>query len=173
MTISQGVETEDFFGFAAGKDGDKYLGFAFGRSALVNLDPDALLIEKIAAHDYKDLTKPKPQPVPEIIDPDPGKGIEVIVPPKPIPEPEDNPPVVSHAPKHQFYGTVDINPIKAKIDFATIMDEVVQQFTARVGVEVEISVEIRAKSKEGFDESVQRTIRENCHVLKFNNSEFD
>jgi predicted AAA+ superfamily ATPase len=173
MAISQGVETEDFFGFAAGKDGDKYLGFAFGRSALVNLDPDALLIEKSAAHDYKELTKPKPLPVPEIVNPVPGGSTEVIVTPKPIPEPEEKTPVVTHVPKHQFYGTVDLNPIKAKIDFATIMDEVVQQFTARVGVDVEISVEIRAKSKEGFDESVQRTIRENSHVLKFNNSEFD
>lgn len=31
----------------------------------MTIDPDALLIEKEAAHQYKELTKPKPQPEPE------------------------------------------------------------------------------------------------------------
>lgn len=43
--------------------------------------------------------------------------------------------------------------MKAKIEFATIMDEVVQQFTAQLGVEVTIAVEIESKKKDGFDES--------------------
>ncbi|SJM91138.1 hypothetical protein CRENPOLYSF2_2070001 [Crenothrix polyspora] len=37
----------------------------------------------------------------------------------------------------------------------------------------EISIEIRATSRDGFDESVQRTIKENCSVLKFSNAEFE
>jgi hypothetical protein len=175
MAISQGVETEDFFGYAAGKDGDKYLGFAFGRNALVNIDPDALLIEKEAAHQYKDLTKPKPQPEPEQKGGESsgaGDGIKEK-PPTTVPPTVTQPTPTAQAAKLQFYGTIDLDPIKAKMDFATIVDEVVQQFTARVGVDVEISVEIRAKSKDGFDESVQRTIWENCHVLKFGNAEFE
>lgn len=63
--------------------------------------------------------------------------------------------------------------MKAKIEFATIMDEVVQQFTAQLGVEVTISVEIESKKKDGFDESLQRTIKENCNVLRFSSSEFE
>jgi len=59
------------------------------------------------------------------------------------------------------------------MDFATIVDEVVQQFTADAGVEVTISVEIQAKSKSGFSETVQRTVKENCNVLKFGNAEFE
>ncbi len=35
-------------------------------------------------------------------------------------------------PKKQFYGTIDIDPVKAKMDFAQIHDEIVEQFTARV-----------------------------------------
>jgi len=59
------------------------------------------------------------------------------------------------------------------MDFATIMDEVVQQFTSRLGVGVKISVEIQAESKEGFDETLRRIIKENCNVLKFASSEFE
>ena len=77
------------------------------------------------------------------------------------------------ATKKQFYGTVTLDPIKAKMDFATIMDEVVQQFTSRLGVDVRISVEIQAQNKDGFDETLQRIIKENCNVLKFNSSEFE
>ncbi len=75
--------------------------------------------------------------------------------------------------KKRFYGTVTLDPIKAKMDFATIMDEVVQQFTSKLGVDVKISVEIQAQSKEGFDEALQRIIKENCNVLKFGNHEFE
>lgn len=53
------------------------------------------------------------------------------------------------------------------------MDEVVQQFTAKLGVNVKISVEIKASSRDGFDESMQRTVKENCNVLRFNSAEFE
>lgn len=59
------------------------------------------------------------------------------------------------------------------MDFATIMDEVVQQLTAKLGVNVKISVEIEASSQDGFDESMQRTVKENCNVLRFNSAEFE
>ncbi|MDZ7685286.1 MAG: hypothetical protein U5O39_10065 [Gammaproteobacteria bacterium] len=77
------------------------------------------------------------------------------------------------ATRRQFYGTISLDPVKAKMDFATIMDEVVQQFTAKLGVDVRISVEISATSRDGFDESMQRTVNENCNVLKFNSAEFE
>ena len=175
--IYKGVECEDFFGFAAGKQGDKYLGFVFGGSPLVMLDSSSLLIERQASEEYKELNKPLPQP-------DSGLGenpSEVYVPPSP----GGNQPLSSGtsttvkatlkpaAVKKQFYATIHLDPVKAKMDFATIVDEVVQQFTSKLDVDVAISVEIQAQAKEGFDETLQRTIKENCNVLKFNNAEFE
>ncbi|MNR68925.1 hypothetical protein D3C85_1938110 [compost metagenome] len=52
------------------------------------------------------------------------------------------------------------------MEFATLVDEIIQQFTAKLGVEVTISVEIQATSKAGFDEATQRIVKENCNVLK-------
>ena len=66
----------------------------------------------------------------------------------------------------EFYGTASLDPVKAKMEFATLVDEIVQQFTAKFGVEVTISVEIQASSKAGFDEVTQRIVKENCNVLK-------
>ena len=75
--------------------------------------------------------------------------------------------------KKQFYGTVEIDPVMAKMKFADIVDEIVEQFTAKHDVEVRISVEIQAKSEEGFDEGLQRSIKENSNALSFVSSEFD
>jgi len=77
------------------------------------------------------------------------------------------------ATKKQFYGTISLDPVKAKIHFPTIMDEVVQQFTAKLGVNVRISAEIEANSQEGFNESMRRTVKENCNILKFSSAEFE
>lgn len=54
-----------------------------------------------------------------------------------------------------------------------IVDEVVQQFTAKLGIDVRISAEIEAVSKSGVDETLQRSVRENCSVLKFTSAEFE
>ena len=75
--------------------------------------------------------------------------------------------------KTQFYGTVDLDPVKAKLEFATLVDEIVEQFTLRTGVQVKISMEIEASSAAGFDENLQRTIKENCNVLRFSSAEFE
>jgi hypothetical protein len=59
------------------------------------------------------------------------------------------------------------------MEFATIVEEVIQQFTTKLGVDVTISVEISARGTDGFDEALQRSVKENCNVLRFNNAEFE
>ena len=54
-----------------------------------------------------------------------------------------------------------------------LVDEVVQQFTMRPGVKVKIAIEIQAESATGFDDGLQRAVKENCNVLKFKNAEFE
>lgn len=176
--IGQGLDSEDFFGYASGKDGDAYLGFRFGDGGIPTLDDACVLIDKDAAAEYREKTKPVAQPAPAV-EPtggnpthSPVSGGSPATPTQPIPE-GANTAAIQTAIKNQFYGNIELDPVKAKMDFATIVDEVVQQFTAKLGVEVSISVEIQAKSKDGFDESLQRTIKENCNVLRFSSSEFE
>ncbi|MEW8252572.1 MAG: DUF499 domain-containing protein [Candidatus Thiodiazotropha sp.] len=180
--INQGVEDEDFFAFASGKEGDRYLGFTFGRGSFAALDESSLLIDREAAVAYRERTQQPPQPGQELGglggEPGgtttPGGGTGGTGTPPPIPGGTGGTGTTTHAAtKKQFYGTISLDPVKAKMDFATIMDEVVQQFTAKLGVDVTISVEIEAKSNAGFDEGLQRTVKENCNVLHFSNAEFE
>ena len=163
--IDQGLDSEDFFGYASGRNGDQYLGFRFGKSSMVVLDDASVLVEKNAAAEYRERIKPAPEVVPAPVSPPVGPGTTT---------PAGDPSVpVPGVVRNQFYATVDLDAVTAKLKFAEIVDEIVQQFTAKLGVEVSISVEIQAKSPEGFDEGLQRSVKENCNVLKFNNAEFD
>ncbi len=80
---------------------------------------------------------------------------------------------ISRPNKTSFYGITSLDPIMAKKQFADIVDEVLLQFTQRTGINVEISIEIRAESNVGFDDGVQRAVKENCNVLRFKNAEFE
>jgi hypothetical protein len=73
----------------------------------------------------------------------------------------------------QFYATVNLDPVKAKFDFAQTADEVVQHFTTKPTATVTISVEIQAEDASGFGDAIQRAVRENCNVLKFSSAEFE
>ena len=178
--INQGIESEDFFAFASGKEDGQYLGFTFGHGSIATLDESSLLIDREAAVAYRERTQQPSQPSPEpgglggepggITMPSGGTGDAGIPTPG---TPGETGTTTPAATKKQFYGTISLDPVKAKMDFATIMDEVVQQFTAKLGVDVTISVEIEAKSIEGFDEGLQRTVKENCNVLKFATAEFE
>lgn len=172
--ISAGLNSEDFFGFASGKEGDKYLGFHFGEPAIVNIDASSLLIDSEAAAEYRDAQRP-PEPAP--LPPGEESGDTAIrhTPPQP-PTPDDKKPgeeTPAAAVKTQFFGTVRIDPVMAKLDFAKVADEIIEHFTSSSGVEVEISVDIRAVKRDGFDGGIQRTVNENSNVLRFITAEFE
>lgn len=80
---------------------------------------------------------------------------------------------VKAAKKRVFFGTVELDPVKAKLQFADVVDEVLMQFALRSGVKIKVSVEIQAESDLGFDDGIQRAVRENCAQLKFKNSGFE
>lgn len=170
--LAKGVATSDYFGLAAAREGEKLLGFVFGRDTMVTLDSDTLLVQRDAADAYREATKPAAsEPVGTHVGEPPLGGsagpVDAGAEEDTLPEP------VGAPLKTRFYGTVDIDPVKAKMDFAQIYDEVVEQLTSRLGVDVRISIEIQANCPAGFDEALQRTIKENCSVLKFAPPDFE
>lgn len=179
-TLAAGANSRDFFGFAQGKEGERYLGFSFGERTTPILDTSLLLIEPAAAAAYAEaLRAEKSDPAP-IAKPDGCEGTTSVTPGKRTVPGEDpaksdyaSDGVTSGQAKKQFYGSIELEPILAKKQFADLVDEVVQQFTTRPGVKVKIAIEIQAESASGFDDSLQRAVKENCNVLKFRSAEFE
>lgn len=178
MTMAAGAESRDFFGFAQGKEEGRYVGFSYGKRTSLIMDSSLLLIEPVTAAGYaetqraaEEAARPKPtEPAPGTT----GSGA-------PPPRVEDSAKPTYNggggaAPqpvKKQFYGSIELDAIQAKKQFADLVDEVVLQFTSRPGVKVKIAIEIQAETSSGFDDGLQRAVKENCNVLRFKNAEFE
>jgi hypothetical protein len=180
QAIAEGVESGDYFGFAAAKEGGEYVGFVLGGGTVSAIDEQSLLIELDIARSIQSERESVPTAgADESGQSYTGSGSSST----PI-EIEDGPtttrsgnsgarPTPSVPVDKRFYGTVELNPVRASMDFSTIVNEVIEQFTARTDTRVTISVEINAESTEGFDEALKRAVRENCATLRFGTSEFE
>lgn len=176
QAVIEGANSRDYFACADEATKDGYNGFHFGRAGIISLDKDCVLISHAAAEAHQkilDAKSPPDEGADSSHPPQPGPGGDDASQPadngnKPEPDASGN----SVLPT-RFYGTAELDPVTASMDFSTIVEEVVQHFTTQLGVDVSINVEISAESRDGFDQALQRTINENCGVLKFKNREFD
>jgi len=172
--LAAGTGSRDFFGIAYGKEGTTYVGFSFGQAVSPVLDSTLLVIEPHAASAYAEAqhaAKAAATPTGPAVTVQPASGSDTSG----IAEPGDPGyrSAATQTAKHQFYGSIELDPIVAKRQFADLVDEVVLQFTSRPGVQVKIAIEIQAESETGFDEGLQRAVKENCNVLHFQNAEFE
>ncbi len=175
QTMGIGAESKDFFGFAQGKEDGRYVGFTFSRRTSLFLDSSLLLIEPVTSAGYaeaqrvaEDAARASTQETyPQHVPGEPPRAEErgrtastsAGVAPKAI--------------KKQFYGSIELDAIQAKKQFADLVDEVILQFSSRPGVKVKIAIEIQAENASGFDDGLQRAVKENCKVLRFKNAEFE
>ena len=176
-TLAAGVESKDFFGLAQGKEDGRFQGFVFGKRTTVFLDASTLIVEKAAAEAYaervrlEEEARATPPPPPAVPGGSTGAG-PVGLPETPPPLPPVPPAPTKALPK-RFFASIDLDPYKAKTQFADLVDEVVLQFSATPGVKVRVSIEIEAESPAGFDDGLQRIVKENCSVLGIKRPEFE
>ena len=172
--LAAGTSSTDFFGVAYGKEDGRYVGFSFGKATSPIFDSSLLLVSPTAAADFDAAERAaKEKERPEVpLTPPPGPGGDATTPPSVTP-PAGKPEAAKSPTKKHFFGTVDLDPLKAKHQFGEIFDEVLQHFSKRHDVKLRISVEVEADANSGFDDAVQRTVKENCSALKFRNAEFE
>jgi uncharacterized protein len=192
-TIGAGVSSRDFFGIAYGQDEGRYQGFHFAENTSVIFDDSLLLIEPKAASDFAAKlaaeaaereaaavaaagasTPTGVSQVPDRYGPvtSAGGGSPALTATGGATTTTTSTPAAA-AKKRMFFGTVDLDPVKAKLQFSDVADEVLMLFTQKPGVKVRISVEIEAESPTGFDDGMQRAVRENCNQLTFKNQAFE
>jgi len=178
-TIADGIKKTDFFGYASGKEEDKYQGLVFGGSGSVYLDVDSLVVHPGAARKQKEDEAKSVEPVDEEGG-DTGTttgggttgGTEGTGEIKPPWGGETQPP-----PKVKkicrFHGSIKINPVSASLNFSDITNEIIEHFSSQLGTKVSITLDIAAECQEGFSDSTQRTVKENSRTLGFSHAEFE
>ena len=176
-TLQAGADSRDFFGSAQGKEEGRYIGFSYGKRTSIFLDSSLLLIEPITAAAYAEAKRAAEEA--SRSKPTDAGGATTGETATPRVEDASKPTYATgstgaaQTAKKHFYGNIELDPFLAKKQFADLVDEVVQQFTTRPGVKVRIAIEIQAESATGFDDGLQRAVKENCSVLRFKNAEFE
>jgi predicted AAA+ superfamily ATPase len=179
LTLAAGAVSRDFFGLAYGREGERYLGFQYGAPTTPILDDSLLLVEPKAAEAFDKVLQAEEEARKTTTAVQPGGHAVLTTGTGAVPAGVEKPPGPGYtlnppkaAKRRLFFGTVELNPLQPKPQFGDVVDEIVMLLN-RSDVRLKISVEIQAESESGFDESIQRAVRENCHQLKFRNGGFE
>jgi len=154
-TITSGAACRDFFGIATDRQGDQYRGFSFGSHVAVYMDA-LLLIEPNHAAIYEERNRPAPAPSPDA----PNMPGEKPVVPGPLP-----PAPPGNKRLTRYYGTKELDPVKASLEFAKLVSELVGLFSSDPNAKVRVRVDIEAEDSRGFQENTVRAVKENAKAL--------
>ena len=178
-TLQEGIKTQAFGYANSVDDTGRYNGLQFGStggsvyleepSVLVKPDVAAAQIEADAAAE-SDSVRPQPpeldSEMPEGESPYSTSGGQTAG------EGAGTTPPQAVNPK-RFYGTVDLDPIRAGRDAQQIIAEIVQHLTGLPGADVKITMDIEAKVSDGVPDDVVRIVTENCRTLRFTSQGFE
>ena len=170
--LAAGSNGQDFFGLAYGIGADRrYTGFTFGQATTPILDASLLLIEPAAAARFQAVLATTAPAGSAGTGKTPAGLASKAGEPGPIAERPAARPIGPE--ERRFFGTVELDAVRAKFEFSQIADEVLMQFAQRSDVRLRIRVDIEAESVAPFDDGLKRIVRENSHALKFGSAEFD
>ncbi len=171
--ITDGAASHDYFGLASARQDDCYLGFSFGQPAAIYMDA-VLLIEPHAAAAYVQRTQAAAAKAAGAVagnsglagatERPPASGVDAVL------DADARRPAARLT---RYFGTVELDPVRASLQFSKIVSELVELFSAKPDAKVRIKVDIEAGNATGFDETTVRAARENGRTLGLKTSEFE
>ncbi|MFN4074010.1 MAG: Swt1 family HEPN domain-containing protein, partial [Thermus sp.] len=89
--------------------------------------------------------------------------------PSPSPTPSSGVP----RPLRRFFGTVELDPIRAGAEVGRIVQEILTHLVNLPGANVQVTLEVHAEVPQGVPDDVVRVVRENAKTLKFKVQSFE
>jgi predicted AAA+ superfamily ATPase len=174
--IREGLKSREYFAFASGLDGTRYIDLKLGQDVGV-VERSGYLVKVSAAQKQIDIEAQRAM--------DAGThssataasargGKETLV--IPIIANENNPPVppTPEEPKNtRFFMSAPLDTTRINRDVQKLVEEVIRHLTDADDAEVEVSLELNVKSPDGFSQQVVRTVSENCRTLKVESFGFE
>ena len=147
---------QDTFAYAEAHDGERWVGLHTDDA--IPPAPSGLLIhpDRVPAREEQPETAPG-EPRGKTDGPE-GPATAPVEPP----QPESSHPT-------QFYAQFNLDPVRCIKQLGEIADHV----SSKLGDNVELVLEVRATSDDGFDDSTRRTVSENARSLGAESSEFE
>ena len=168
-TVREGVRTREYFGYADSVDADgRYTGLQFGSAGRsIYLNDKSVLVKPDVAQKQLEADEASSKPISEIEEP-----------PGPPYTPDEGggttpPPALQDRSPKRFYGTVNLDSMRAARDAQQVIEEVIQHLTSLPNTAVEVTMEIHVNASDGVPDNIVRTVTENCRTLGFTSQEFE
>ncbi|MCY3953257.1 MAG: DUF499 domain-containing protein [bacterium] len=151
--------TQETFAYAEDHDGETWVGVQ--KAQHVAASPGGLLV-------YPDFV-PTPTPPAEEDEPSAeGADGDAGEPGGDVPTTPEEPGLATPS-ATQFYAQFDLDPVRGIKQLGQILEHV----SARLGSDLELSLELRANKPDGYDDATQRIVSENANNLGAKASEFE
>lgn len=176
--IRAGVDTEDFFSLASGKDGERYLNLRYNQAVSTVNEAD-LIVKNDAARKQLLARKAESAVTPPVAT---DVSSPVIVPTYPglptqpsIPTPPFAPVSLRAIEKRntRFFMSADLDNTRLYKNVQNLYNEIICQLAELDGCKISLSLEVSADNDAGFSPDVVRAVSENCRTLNVKQFGFD
>lgn len=184
--ISAGLASTEYFAYAAGFDGTRYLDLKYNRSVEM-VDRSAYLVkvstaQKLLAEDEakRQAAETEAQDAQQGLDSDTERttsasrqdvsegSTQHFVPAPSTPAPP------AELPKNKrFYMSVSLDTTRIGRDVQRLVEEVITHLTTAEGTQVEVSLEVNVQAPGGISQQLVRTVSENCRTLHVDDFGFE
>lgn len=178
--IRTGLNSTEYFAYAAGFDGTRYIDLKFNQYVGIIERSGYLVKIDIAQKQLQEESERRQAattatPTHSNGDYTPSSNADATY---PLPN-NNNPdvfrePPVSEAPKNtHFYMSAQLDTTRIGRDVQKLVEEVISHLTSIDGAQVEISLELNVTAPEGIPQQVVRTVSENCRTFRVRSFGFD
>ncbi|MBP8989702.1 MAG: DUF499 domain-containing protein [Clostridia bacterium] len=165
-TIKTGLESDEYFAYADGFDGKKYLGLRLSQGIGQSGDRGLLVKVDVARAQLKAVESSVPA-----VDEKPSFEVTDNGSFKEKPSLTRSASVTSM--KKRFHASIPLDKDRLAARVGKINDEVLQHLTLLDGADSEITLEINVQVPQGIPENIVRTVTENAQTLRIENATFE
>lgn len=171
-TIRTGVNSTEYFAYASGFDGTRYIGLKFNQY-VDNIERSGYLVKIDVAKQQLAEEAQKSQEGGDTTPPPGGTGGTTTIYP-PTGDEGQTAGEDSEPPKNtRFYMSAALDVTRIGRDVQRLVEEVINHLSSADGSQVEISLEVEVKAPAGLSQDVVRTVSENCRTLKVRSFGFE
>lgn len=186
--IRNGLTSTEYFAYAAGHDGTRYLDLRVGQTVGV-IEPSAYLVKIAAAQRQLDEDEARRRAAEEeartraeqrgiqtddtnssVVSHEVSRGTAITT---HSPSPVEAPPVPAQPKNKRFYMSASLDTTRIGRDVQRLVEEIITHLTTAEGTQVEVSLEVNVQAPDGLSQQIVRTVSENCRTLHVDDFGFE